>query len=471
MGRPSNPPFALIGAVVLLVIAVAAAVGLYMNQGKLEKQVADIKADRDKMQVDLTLVKSANKAIMEKWATEPMAADQASAEKVRAKIEAVLIETTRDPSQPADKAETYKGYNVLDVIRQLRTQRDQYFGEITAARTEATTNLSTIKKLNDEKANLTTEMQKAQGAEAQARADLTKKHTDELARKDGEITGLNKEKADVKKELDELKMKVIADRGTWDQDKSRLENRIKEYEAQIRKMSSAGTVANDARGLVAKQPDGAIAQVFPDQNTVYLRLARPQQAKLGMRYVIFGKDKPVPDNGEGKGVVEISGLEGGSIQAKIIKSTAGDPLVPGDMALNLVVGPRKYNFVVFGNFDLNNDGVTESNGKFQLESLITRWGGVIQQDIDISTNFLILGDQPTVPPKPAEGADPNLRDIWEKANDKNKKWAELYDKAYKQTIPIMNTVTVLHFLGYFNDDTGPGWEKRVRPGEDYFPGS
>lgn len=47
MGRPSSPPFALIGAVVLFVLAVAAAVVLFMQLQKELKNSADIQAKAD----------------------------------------------------------------------------------------------------------------------------------------------------------------------------------------------------------------------------------------------------------------------------------------------------------------------------------------------------------------------------------------------------------------------------------------
>jgi hypothetical protein len=304
---------------------------------------------------------------------------------------------------------------------------------------------------------------------AKKRAEIEANSKTALAAKDVEIASARKATDDVKKKLTDMQIKSLNDLTEKDIQIDKLKVTIAELNRKLIALNSTGALVKTATGLPSKLPDGSVAQVFPDMNLVYLRLTRPQQAKLGMRYVIFSKDKPVPDTGEGKAVVEISSLEGGSIQGKIIKSTASDPMVPGDPALNLVVGPRKYSFVVYGNFDLRNDGVFEPSGKSQIEGLITRWGGTVQQDMDMTTNFLILGVQTEVPPKPAENADAVTRENYEKKLDENKKWAELYDRAARQTIPAMNTNTFLHFIGFFNDDLGPGWEKRVRPGDDYLP--
>lgn len=126
---------------------------------------------------------------------------------------------------------------------------------------------------------------------------------------------------------------------------------------------------------------------------------------------------------------------------------------------------------MFGQFDLDGDGSFEPNGKSQIESLITRWGGNVQDDIDISTNFLVLGMPPQVPSKPQEGADPSTIDAYNTRQRQFDKWTSLRDRAERQTLLILNTDTFLHYIGYYNDDHKPGWKNRVRPGEDYFPGS
>jgi hypothetical protein len=128
----------------------------------------------------------------------------------------------------------------------------------------------------------------------------------------------------------------------------------------------------------------------------------------------------------------------------------------------------KFNFVVFGDFDLTGEGMPAPNGKSQIETLIKNWGGNVQQNVDITTNFVVLGEQPQVPPKPGVGAAPLVVAEFDKKVAANEKWTKLHDWATTHTIPIMNTATFLHGNGYFNYDHAPGWEKRVRPNDDYF---
>lgn len=472
MGRPSSPPFALIGVVVLLVIAVGAAVALYMQQTKLEKDAADAADRATKAQAEVRLAKAANQTILDKFMIEASLAggvDLTNAQRIRDRIDAVLNQITRDPDP--SKTDTYKGYQAPDVLKQLMNSRDKYYQDLQRVETQKKDIETQIKTLTGQVTSLEGNLRTVKDEEAKARADLLAKHTGELAKRDSEIKSLNDRIGGLDTQLSEAKMKLVAERTQADAAMTQQQNRIVILERKVAELNSAADQANIARMGPAKAVDGSVAQVFSEMNMVYLKLARPELAKLGMRFVAFAKDKPIPDNGQGKAVLEVASLEGGSVQAKVVKNTAGDPVVPGDPILNVVVGARKLKFVVYGNFDLNGDGVTEPNGKFQLESLIKRWGGETQDQLDISTNIVVLGEQPTVPTKPDPNAGAAEVANYEQKAAENRKWTEIYDRAYKQTIPIMNTVTILYYIGFFNDDRAPGWEKRVRPGEDYFPAS
>ncbi len=469
MGRPSNPPLALIATVVLFVIAAAAAVAMYVQWDKSKLDLAATQGELSKARADLAAAQGRFKLVAERVSPGLQATDPGAGDRARASLDGLLKTVALDLSKPGESANTYGNadWAATDVIKRLAEDRKRWYDlatdldqKLNAAIVQSQAKDTRVTQFQGQVAALDEKYLKE-------RADLTKRNDDEVNRRDARISALTAEKAKAEADLNREKISQMDLIRSHEQEKSRLNNEIIRLNTILAQRDQS--LIDKIKFGPAKLPDGTVVQVFPERNQVYLRLNEPEKAKLGMRYAIMGKGQGIANSGQGKAVVQIKSLEGGTIQAEIEKNTAGDPIIVGDVALNLVTGPVKFNFVVFGDFDLNNDQLIEPNGQAQIAALITRWGGNVMDEVDISTNFLVLGVQPQIPASaPAPGADPLVVKQYEDRLAANKRWATLHDLAGKYTIPMLNPVTFLHWIGYYNDDTGPGWERRVRPGEDYF---
>ena len=106
----------------------------------------------------------------------------------------------------------------------------------------------------------------------------------------------------------------------------------------------------------------------------------------------------------------------------------------------------KYNFVVYGKFDLSGSGADDSQ---IVKRLITQWGGKLQDKIDIDTDFVIMGTEP-VPPSNGDPSDPQIQIRLQQYKQEFARYQAQVTTANQLSIPIMNQNRFLYFIGYFD---------------------
>lgn len=452
MGRPSSPPFALIIVVLLLVIAIGVAVAIYIDRDKQIAAKQDAVAAEQKARTELNTATDKYKILQQSIAPASGTDDRGKAE-----LDSTLSSIVQNLG--SSDGNTFKDYKATDALKQLDTKRKQHYQEAEKYRGEKEALESDAKDLRVQLSEATKQLDQIKNEDAAARTSILNSYEKDLAALRTENSSLGDKLKAEQDTVTALRIQITALREEMDRQKTIYENKIRELEIKLRKTDP--TLVDKARWSTTKLPDGHVVQVYPESKTVYLRLRSTDQARLGMRYLVHAKGEELPSSGKSKAVVEITSIEKG-VQARIIKSTAGDPILSGDQVYNLVTGPVVYNFVTFGEFDLDNNGVFEPNGKAQIDDLLTKWGGKVQDEIDITTNFVILGVAPAVPPRPPADADPLVQENWRRKVEERTKWTRLHDTALKYSIPVMNEETFLTFIGYYPDGTND------RPGENYF---
>jgi hypothetical protein len=211
---------------------------------------------------------------------------------------------------------------------------------------------------------------------------------------------------------------------------------------------------------VIDRPGGAIVSV-PNDQVCYINLGQGDQISPGMTFEVYDKSQPLPKLGDGtsdenmpigKGSIEVTQVGATTSQCRIVKLEPGMNFVEGDLILNLVYDRNtKYNFVVYGEFDLANSGKASPQDTDVIKRLITQWGGKLQDKIDADTDFVVLGKEPDVPVFSKEELDDpfnakTLADAQAAAN--------AYDSVKQQAkdlhIPVMNQNRFLYFVGYYD---------------------
>jgi hypothetical protein len=182
----------------------------------------------------------------------------------------------------------------------------------------------------------------------------------------------------------------------------------------------------------------------------------------GLTFEVYDKNKGIPALGDanaglsdtsmpvGKASIEVFSVQADTAECRIVRLQPGEQVVIGDLIANLVFDPNtKYNFFVYGNFDLSNSGVARPEDGELVKRLIVQWGGKIQDHIDVDTDFVVMGAQPVVPPV-TDANDPQQIMRHNAAQAAFQKYEDQITQAERLSIPVMNQNRFLYFTGYFD---------------------
>jgi hypothetical protein len=219
-----------------------------------------------------------------------------------------------------------------------------------------------------------------------------------------------------------------------------------------------GKRANTADSVV-RQADGAIVRV-PGNNSVYINLGTGDQISPGLTFEVYDRVEGVPPIGDsatdenlpkGKGSIEVVRVGAGSSECRIINQQPGQVIHEGDIIANLVYDRNtKYQFYVYGDFDLDNNGVTVPQDAEIAKRLVTQWGGKVTDKINADTDFLVLGKEPTVLiPSKDEASDPIIQAKAQASQAAYDAYQEVKRQAIDYHIPILNQNRFLYYIGYY----------------------
>jgi len=166
------------------------------------------------------------------------------------------------------------------------------------------------------------------------------------------------------------------------------------------------------RGLV-QHVDGHVVRVGLGSDRVIVDLGRRHRLRPGLRFKVVEKGQVardprrpsgpllVPPTAAHKGEIEILRVYDDQSSAVILNVDIGKPFLSGDAIYNPGYDPKyKTRFVLVGRLDLT--GNSRHDGDL-VERLIADIGGVIEDEVDVRTDFLLVGaDWPTDDPTSAK---------------------------------------------------------------------
>ncbi|MDB5355567.1 MAG: hypothetical protein JWN24_2020 [Phycisphaerales bacterium] len=218
---------------------------------------------------------------------------------------------------------------------------------------------------------------------------------------------------------------------------------------------------NATRAL--QQSDGVITRVPENKGfgeIVYISLGEGQQITPGLTFEVYDQKKGLPpltagpnddnDLPAGKASIEVIRILPSSAECRVIKVAKDQTIVEGDLIMNLVYDVHtKYNFVVYGDFDLAGTGQYTAAEADVVRRLCTQWGGRVSDQINVDTDFLVLGKEPSIPPL---GDSPTAVEIQHKehAQQQLDAYLDYKSNAIKLGIPIINQNRFLYFVGYYD---------------------
>lgn len=253
------------------------------------------------------------------------------------------------------------------------------------------------------------------------------------------------------KNADELNNQLIA----ANQKYAQLQRDYNETKAQLEKFR----VPVDQ---ILQKADGVITRVT-GTDRVAINLGRGDGIAPGMTFEVYdrlGVPRPKTDNAaedaalKGKASIEVVSVQPGISECRIVRQTPGLAITEGDPISNLVYDKNvKFNFYVYGNFNLDYKGPPTERDTEIVRRLISGWGGNVAQDLNSKTDFVILGDEPVVPNYTQEELTREPQKAFEKerAEQALEAWTETRTKANQLNIPILNQTRFLYMVGYYEE--------------------
>lgn len=247
-------------------------------------------------------------------------------------------------------------------------------------------------------------------------------------------------------------------------EQERLRARQLELQDAEKKMQETGALLQEALGkleaikpkpdvlVAAYKPDAQIVRVDLQNGLVTLDVGANDHVYRGLTFAIYQSNTPIPEDGQGKAEIEVFQVGEQVSVGRIIRSDKRNPIVADDLVVNLIWDPKTSNqFVVIGDFDVNQDGRIDPDGAAQVKELIERWGGRIQDDVTIDTDFIVVGTDPTIPPRPTQDeldADPTALQRFDAASQKASAYGNQLLKAGSLRVPVFNHKQFMYLIGY-----------------------
>jgi hypothetical protein len=172
--------------------------------------------------------------------------------------------------------------------------------------------------------------------------------------------------------------------------------------------------------------------------TVLIALGATEGIRPGLVFYVYDPADPQPQIGARKGVVEVVGVEGGSlVRARVRQDATRKPILPGDaVATNLWAPGASLEVVLVG---VPQFGGKAEDDATRFKRIVERIGGTVETEVSPSTPIVVDGGIPKL-----KGND-DLQAARQTMSDKDKR---LREKQLKEAARLgIKVVAMEPFLG------------------------
>jgi len=426
--RRTSPPYLLILMVFLFLLAATLAVLGFVKADKEADEKAAEQARCRKLQAEFKQLQAHARDLARSVSTKETVKDVEDAEK-EALIALKTIESERGL---ADEA--------MDLHRRL--------GEANARLAEMQTVLKEMQTQLSEKDELVNRV----SADLQAKIDQLQEKVDSLDNRASEdhsnyLSDLAQARREWGKQQDDLN-KIIASKTQeiqqLQQTNAQLSSQVASLKIQLKKETSP--LADPM--TVALQPDGKILKVLAAEDLCYINLGSKDRVTPGLTFTVY-PSTGIPKDGQGKATAVVSNVGENTSECRLRDQKSEDPVVTGDLVANLAFDPaRTYRFVVIGTFDLYGTGQASREGADEARMLIERFGGTVADEVNVDTDFIIVGEKPARPTEPGPSASPHELENYRQQVKIAERFDGILALAKSMQIPMLNTNRFLAFIGY-----------------------
>lgn len=223
-----------------------------------------------------------------------------------------------------------------------------------------------------------------------------------------------------------------------------LEMTVNKLRTQLRRSTQSQTEPT----TIARQYDGKVIKVLDQQNICYINLGTKDRVRAGLTFGVY-PPSGIPESGKGKGSILVTNAGQSVSECRIVQQDMQDPITDNDLIANLAFDVlRNYIFVVEGEFDLRATDRPSKLGTKEVKMLIKQCGGRIAEELSIETDFVVMGSKPFPPPKPSETAPAAVWRSWQEQMKVHDRYRNVETLAQNMHIPVLNTNRFLAFMGY-----------------------
>ena len=460
--QQTSPPYVLIIFAFLTVLLAAAAVWLYIKLDKSKEELVKVQSQqnslltssqsKDKSYQDVmneALTSTGSPSVVEYMLNQRTllrsrlvsntGLDDAG---IQSEIDAALEAAQESLAETASAS--LSGLPLVEVVKTLtrayESQRQALIdldGSLSAAQASA-------QSAQDRSRQIQTA---AEASLAQIRADVQARR-DKLDRDLSEWNShLEKIQADLKSLSQSLRTKEdIAQQKLEDLQKDLVDNkkRLESLIDKVQQWRQEGGI--DFTGMVSKA-DGKIITVIPGQDIVLIDIGEGNHLPLSLQFEVFSPGELITEHTKSKATIQVVRVRTGLSECQIVRLAKNQALMPGDLIVNSVYDRQnKYVFRVIGEFDIDGSGRPDIGGIQNLQGLIQRWGGQVVNDLQVQTDFLVVGLEPEVPDEP-DMFDQAAVALYEQKRKEREAYMQEQSRAMNLSIPILNHKRFLYLLG------------------------
>jgi hypothetical protein len=353
---------------------------------------------------------------------------------------------------------------------------DQFVTKLDRVEGAGASNLmAVIRTLESDMANLRTQLEQAENDRRTALADraneaarvrtIQEQHQRTIATLNTDIDQYRSEVEGYRDQVNEAKQsmdrRVEENRDRSAGTETALNERIRRLESDnlqlVDRLSKLQTEKTDSLLKPTSEAalvDGGIIGLNPAGGAVTIDRGRRDKIILGMTFAVYSDAtaiRPHPETGEypgGKATIEVTHVGETSSTARVISETRGNPIVRGDVIANAIYDPSKvYTFLVYGNFDANNDGQATPAEAADIRAMIESWGGRVTDELSGDVDFLILGQRPILPPRPGVGSPWPVVEEFMRLDSIAQRYDRLWEQAISTSLPVLNENRLYTLIG------------------------
>lgn len=213
---------------------------------------------------------------------------------------------------------------------------------------------------------------------------------------------------------------------------------------------------------IVSQADGQVTRA-PGNGRVFINLGKGDQIAAGMTFEVYDRagvpsvtsQEPEADKLlKGKASIEVISAQPGISECRVVRTTPGTTITEGDPIVNVVYDKKvKFNFYVFGKFNLDYRGEATDRDADIVRRLISGWGANVTDKLDTKTDFVVLGNEPVVPNYTQDELAREPEKAYQKEQQEQalEQFNNVRNQANALNIPILNQTRFLYMIGYYEE--------------------